>query len=99
MKSWRITLAQLGFSRVYYEKLPHIHCMTYRKDINPELAKKWASYKLCKQNYAEISAGLYIPQDFQEIHDECDDVAHTKVKRTNQEEDALVRMFSQLPYG
>jgi hypothetical protein len=96
MKTWRITLAQLGFSRVYYEKLPHIHCMAYRKDINPELAKHWASYKLSHQNHAQISTGLYIPQDFQEIHDECDDVA--KVERTNQEDAELVKMFSQLPY-
>jgi hypothetical protein len=73
--------------------------MAYRKNINPETAKQWAAYKLCKQNDAQISAGLYIPQDFQEIHDECDDVAHTKAERTNQEDEALVQMFSQLPYN
>lgn len=98
MKSWRITLAQLGFSLGYYEKLPHIHCMAYRKDIHPEVSKHWACYELFKQNDVEISAELYIPQDFQEVQDKCDDVPHTKIERTIQDNAALVQMFSQLPY-
>lgn len=98
MKNWRITLAKLGFSRVYYEKLPHIHCMAYRKDINPELSKQWSSFQLRKKNDTQISADLHIPQDFQEIHDKCDDIADSKVERTNQEDEALVQMFLQLPY-
>jgi hypothetical protein len=98
MKSWRITLAQLGFSLSCYEKLPHIHCMAYRKDIHPEVAKHWASCELRKQNYVEISAELYIPQDFQEIRDKYDNVPNTKIGRTIQDNAALVQMFSQLPY-
>jgi predicted SAM-dependent methyltransferase len=98
MKSWRITLAQLGFSRIYYEKLPHIHCMAYRRDINPEVAKHWASYEMFKRNYAHTNTDLKIPQDFQEVSDECVDVPHMKCERTSKDDAALVQMFSQLPY-
>lgn len=98
MKNWRITLAQLGFSRIYYDKLPHIHCMAYRKDINPEVSKHWVPYKLPKKNYAQTNACLHIPQDFQKINDQCDDVLHPKIERTSQDDAALVQLFSQLPY-
>ena len=98
MKKWRITLAQLGFSRIYYDKLPHIHCMAYRKDINPEVSKHWVSYTLTKKKYAQTSASLHIPQDFQEISDQCDNVLHPKIERTSQDDAALVPLFSQLPY-
>jgi hypothetical protein len=97
MKNWRMTLAKLGFSLGYYEKLPHIHCMAYRKDIHPEVSKHWASCKMCKRNDVEISAELYIPQDFQEMQDKCD-IPSTKIDRTLQDNAALVQMFSQLPY-
>lgn len=98
MKSWRITLAQLGFSLSCYEKLPHIHCMAYRKDVHPEVAKHWASRELRKHNDVEISEELHIPQDFQEIQDKYDDVPSAKIGRTIQDDAALVQMFSQLPY-
>ncbi|PNF30614.1 putative methyltransferase BMT2 [Cryptotermes secundus] len=99
MKSWRITLAQLGFSLGYYEKLPHIHCMAYRKDIHPEVAKHWAYYELRKQNGVETSSKLYIPQDFQEMQDKSDNIPHPEGERTIQDNASLVQMFSQLPYN
>ncbi|KAJ9584528.1 hypothetical protein L9F63_021138 [Diploptera punctata] len=49
MKSWRIMLAQMGFTRVYYEKLPHVHCMAFRKGIYPQVSQHWASIELTKQ--------------------------------------------------
>jgi hypothetical protein len=97
MKNWRITLAQLGFSLSYYEKLPHLHCMAYRKDIHQEVAKHWAYCKLCKISDVETSEELYIPQDFQEMQDKYN-VPSTKTERTSQDNAALVQMFSQLPY-
>ncbi|KAJ4438862.1 hypothetical protein ANN_14815 [Periplaneta americana] len=97
MKSWRIVLAELGFSRIYYEKLPHIHCMTFRKDINPEITKQWASYELSKQGKVQSNSELNIPQDFQEILDECSGEMETKNARTNYDDENLAQMFSHLP--
>ena len=99
MKNWRITLAQLGFSRIYYDKLPHIHCMAYRKDINPEVSKHWVSYKLPKRNYVPTDTGLHIPQDFQKMNDQFGDDLLPKIERTTQDDAVLVQLFSQLPYN
>ncbi|PSN54468.1 hypothetical protein C0J52_05541 [Blattella germanica] len=102
MKSWRIVLARLGFSRVYYEKLPHVHCMAYRKDIHPEISLHWATLALSKQKYeilreAEGLSSLYIPQDFQEIVEENNSLPFPKVERTNEDDEKVVVMFSELP--
>jgi 25S rRNA (adenine2142-N1)-methyltransferase len=31
IRSWKICLSHLGFTRIYYEKLKHVHCMTFLK--------------------------------------------------------------------
>ncbi|KAK0077353.1 hypothetical protein PV325_004054 [Microctonus aethiopoides] len=41
MKSWRFVLAKLGFMRIHYEKLRHIHCICFRKCINKNVALRW----------------------------------------------------------
>ncbi|XP_044750448.1 S-adenosylmethionine sensor upstream of mTORC1 [Coccinella septempunctata] len=60
MKSWRFMLAEIGFSRIKYEKLPHIHCMVFRKSIHSEIAQRWSV--LHKNN--QIFDKMFIPQDF-----------------------------------
>ncbi|XP_026469249.1 S-adenosylmethionine sensor upstream of mTORC1 [Ctenocephalides felis] len=42
MKCWRYTLSTLGFSRIKYEKLTHIHCMVFRKSLSPKVPQRWA---------------------------------------------------------
>lgn len=60
MKCWRYTLAQLGFSRIQYDKYKFIHCMAYRKALDKEVASRWAV--LHKEPYMEFA--INIRQDF-----------------------------------
>lgn len=62
MKCWRYSLACLGFNRIKYEKLPHMHCMAFRKSLHEDIAKRWAL--LHKQDYMDYKMSLSIPQDF-----------------------------------
>ncbi|XP_050302335.1 S-adenosylmethionine sensor upstream of mTORC1 [Anthonomus grandis grandis] len=59
-KSWQFVLAKYGFVRVKYEKLPHMHCMLFRKTPFPEVARRWADIHRSEGFYDEI----FIPQDF-----------------------------------
>ncbi|XP_055839485.1 S-adenosylmethionine sensor upstream of mTORC1 [Episyrphus balteatus] len=59
MKNWRYTLATLGFSRIKFEKLPHIACMVFRKSIDIRLPQMWAEQH--KEAYMTMS--IDIPQD------------------------------------
>lgn len=65
MKHWRYTLACMGFNRIRYEKLQHMHCMAFRKAAHIDTAKRWAL--LYKQDYMDGS--INIPQDFQTSHE------------------------------
>lgn len=60
MKSWRYILAQMGFSRIKYEKLSHVHCMAFRKSFHKEIPTRWAELNRHLDVYDEI----LIPQDF-----------------------------------
>lgn len=62
MKSWRFALSLIGFSRIKYEKLPYIHCMTFRKCINDNFSKRWA--KMHENDGFETN--ISIPQDYTE---------------------------------
>lgn len=59
MKTWRYTLALMGFNRIKYEKLDHITCMVFRKAFDPEITKRWAD--IYKEDYMEYK--IEIPQD------------------------------------
>lgn len=41
MKAWRYTLAGLGFMRIKYEKLTHLHCIVFRKCLFKPTADRW----------------------------------------------------------
>ncbi|XP_017772370.1 PREDICTED: probable methyltransferase BTM2 homolog [Nicrophorus vespilloides] len=71
MKSWRFVLAKMGFSRIKYEKLTYLHCMVFRKSVNPAVAQRWAKMNEDKNVYDSIN----IPQDFNN-HKSADDVLH-----------------------
>lgn len=59
MKNWRYTLGTLGFYRIYFEKLPHITCMVFRKSLIPAVAQRWA--ELHREDY--MTKTINIPQD------------------------------------
>lgn len=59
MKNWRYTLALIGFNRIKYEKLDHIHCMVFRKAFDAEITRRWA--RIYKEDYMEKK--IEIPQE------------------------------------
>lgn len=69
MKSWRYTLSKLGFMRIKYEKLRHIHCLVFRKCECKNAATRWADLqRFSNDDDKYISDGkIFIPQDFQSI--------------------------------
>ncbi|XP_012521329.1 S-adenosylmethionine sensor upstream of mTORC1 isoform X2 [Monomorium pharaonis] len=40
MKSWRYALSGMGFMRIKYEKLRHIHCLVFRKIFRSSILRK-----------------------------------------------------------
>lgn len=64
-KSWRYNLSLIGFNRIQYQKLPHMHCMVFRKNLSKTIAKRWAKIHEDKGLYDKI----YIPQDFNKAPD------------------------------
>lgn len=85
MKCWRYTLATLGFSRIKYEKLRHMHCMVFRKSLLKEIAIRWAT--LHKEPY--MDSNLNIPQDFSRTEE--------IIKFDNVNNDIID--FSELPFS
>lgn len=91
MKSWRIILANIGFFRIKYEKLPHIHCMAFRKSFSKQITLNWAKFYGKEQVYD----GIYIPQDFtKKTPIEADD--QSEIDRNP---DELIELFLELPAG
>lgn len=90
MKSWKLALASLGFWRTSYQKLKHLHCMSFRKCIDPQVPKHWLSNQQCQKLPEEL---MYIPQDFHEysnyleVHEERSDLANK----------FIANIFSDLP--
>lgn len=87
MKCWQFTLANIGFSRIKYEKFKHMHCMAFRKSICKDAAVRWAS--IHKESYMENK--IHIPQDFaKDVKDEESSVVYT---------DISVDDFQELPFS
>lgn len=59
MKTWRYTLALMGFNRVKYEKLQHITCLVFRKSVSVDIGVRWA--RMHQESYMERR--IEIPQD------------------------------------
>ncbi|XP_015437263.1 PREDICTED: probable methyltransferase BTM2 homolog [Dufourea novaeangliae] len=95
MKSWRYVLSKLGFMRIKYEKLRHIHCMIFRKSIYKQVAIRWANMQTLPENdplYQDDTA-IYIPQDFRNI---SSNNKHQEKEETKKE--AMTCMFHELPF-
>lgn len=93
MKSWRYALASVGFWRVSYKKLKHLHCMAYRKCFNADVPKCWFSKQQCDKDPEDL---LYIPQDFHEYDDRLVE-DKTIQERSEFDDKLLADIFSDLP--
>lgn len=83
MKCWKQAMEEIGFIRVKYDKLKHIHCMAFRKIKNAN------SDNLCWNLISEL---LFIPQDFKTYTDEM-----PAVERNEKENLDIHKNFLELP--
>ncbi|XP_072380363.1 S-adenosylmethionine sensor upstream of mTORC1 [Diabrotica undecimpunctata] len=90
IKSWRFVLANMGFSRIKYEKLKHIHCMVFRKVPVKGITQRWAEIHKAEQAFDEI----YIPQDFKKKPQQSE--SFNNVKELTVED--IVTLSNELPF-
>jgi 25S rRNA (adenine2142-N1)-methyltransferase len=94
MKQWRIALATLGFWRVEYEKLQHLHCMIFKKSSDPNFPKLWSTKELTKsksfQSFQEPHEMMAIPQDSNQALEEETVAFQQKIEADSD-------MFNELP--
>ncbi|GBL91063.1 S-adenosylmethionine sensor upstream of mTORC1 [Araneus ventricosus] len=84
MKSWKTALEKIGFKRIKYEKLTHLHCMAFCK------VSRISSVDIssCKS----LSDLLYIPQDFKSyVNDD------SPIERSEEESQSICEQFLELP--
>lgn len=95
--SWKFVLAKLGFMRIHYEKLPHIHCLMFRKCFYKEAAMKRINWKKIPQDELFSSMKIFIPQDFHDskLKDKNLDINSDQFKHDDEE---LIILFDELPY-
>ncbi|XP_055929631.1 S-adenosylmethionine sensor upstream of mTORC1-like isoform X2 [Argiope bruennichi] len=84
MKSWKTAFEKIGFKRVKYEKLTHLHCMAF--------CKMYMTSSVDISSCKSLSDLLYIPQDFKCYAD--DDLP---IERSEEECQSLYEQFSELP--
>lgn len=96
MKSWRYTLSRLGFMRIKYEKLRHLHCLTFRKCACKDVATRWCELQRFSEDDKRYMSEteIFIPQDFQAVI--CPEGGQGK--SDEYDETDLANIFSQLPF-
>ncbi|KAI4488768.1 hypothetical protein M0802_011278 [Mischocyttarus mexicanus] len=96
IKSWRYSLSKLGFMRIKYEKLKHIHCLIFRKCIYKEVALRWANMQTLSEGdiLCQSEDKIFIPQDFKTIDNE-----HNNKNSNHEINDNLHYLFNELPFA
>lgn len=92
MADWRNTLAMMGFMRVYYDKLQHIHCMAFRKCYNPQTSKLWAQ----KNDKSYFTREIFIPQDFNK--DGSDETCMNDTQECRIDPGEVLCTFQEMPF-
>lgn len=93
MRSWRYVLSRMGFMRIKYEKLHHIHCMVFRKCVRKDVAIRWSKLQFFSETDRRYMSEMkiFIPQDFQ--------APEEKREKLEYEETDLASVFSVLPFS
>lgn len=89
MKNWKISLSNLGFWRIKYEKLTHLHCMVFRKCLYKEIPINWL-HSLNVSNNAEDL--MTIPQDSRSY----EQINKTSNLMEQHDDDVVANLFSEL---
>ncbi|XP_025200980.1 S-adenosylmethionine sensor upstream of mTORC1 [Melanaphis sacchari] len=90
MKNWKISLSNLGFWRIKYEKLTHIHCMVFRKCLLKQIPRNWLHSLNIVNNIEDL---ITIPQDSRD-YDKINETSKTIEQRD--EDDDVANLFSEL---
>lgn len=95
MKSWRLVLSRLGFMRIVYEKLRHLHCLVFRKCVDKAVAARWFELQTIHEDDKFLSCDdkIYIPQDFSTTVNEP---AKSK-ENVVYDREQLVEFFNEMP--
>jgi len=89
MKNWKISLSNLGFWRIKYEKLTHLHCMVFRKCLSNQIPKNWL-YSLNIKNVEDL---ITIPQDSRN-YNKIRDISTIVEQRDD--DNMVAQLFSEL---
>lgn len=95
MKSWRYVLSKLGFMRIKYEKMRHMHCVIFRKCISKDVASRWANLQTFPEDdilYLDDTS-IYIPQDFRSVPNEI-----KEEEKAEYDAGEVSSMFNELPF-
>jgi 25S rRNA (adenine2142-N1)-methyltransferase len=95
--SWKIILAKLGFMRIHYEKLRHIHCLVFRKCFDKDIPLQKINWRKISNDAKLISLKqIFIPQDFHQLKlkNYCPD---TNLKAFKYNDKELITLFNELP--
>lgn len=97
MRSWRYALSKLGFMRIKYEKLRHIHCMAFRRCRCREVAMRWADLQRFPEDERRYisETDIFIPQDFQSMRSDQEKQGDLD----KYDESDLIDVFFELPFG
>lgn len=90
MKNWKISLSSLGFWRIKYEKLTHIHCMVFRKCLLKEISRNWLHSLNITHNVEDL---ITIPQDSRN-YDKINETSKAMIQRDD--DDVVANLFSEL---
>lgn len=103
MKKWKYALANLGLLRIQYDKLPHLHCMVFRKCVHSTLSQHWLTSSLAselkrgKSFTDEPEQLMVIPQDGHS-YPECDQYDKDYViNNTRDDDETVASIFADLP--
>ncbi|KAK3929042.1 S-adenosylmethionine sensor upstream of mTORC1 [Frankliniella fusca] len=100
MKKWRYALASEGLLRIEYDKLPHLHCMVFRKCIHSSLSRQWLSSMILSdtKNGKSVSGSpeqlMVIPQDYHSYAEEEDGFYVPEVRDSDE---SIATIFADLP--
>lgn len=99
IKSWRYTLSKLGFMRIKYEKLRHMHCLAFKKCKNKNAAARWADMQCFSENNMKYISNteIFIPQDFGRVYFE-EKQEKIECNEIKYDETDLVNIFSEMPF-
>lgn len=100
MKKWRYAMAYENFLRIQYDKLPHLHCMVFRKCFHSSLSRQWLTSSLA----SELKKGksfshtpeqlMVIPQDF---HSYTEHDKECVINDTRDDDETVASIFANLP--